>query len=488
MTDSHAAHALTGAPLDRQAATPLHRQIYERVRGAILSGHLPPGAKLPSSRSLASQLATSRSTVELAYSLLGGEGYVVGQAAAGTIVSGSLAHIGTRPVPRRRSPRTPRSAPPAPLTAPRPGTFQLGLPALDAFPRKTWTRLAARVARNLSTARMVYPDAAGFLPLRAAIVAYLAVARGLACSIDQVFVTAGFHDALGLVMQVLLEPGDSVWIEDPGFALTRHALAGTGAKLVPVPVDDDGVDVAEGMIRAAGARFAVITPAHQSPLGVTLAHARRMALLSWASANEAWIIEDDYDSEFRYEGRVPAALKSIDSGERVLYIGSFGKVLFPGLRLGYLVAPPATVDRFQECATLLRPPPSVLDQTTVAEFMAEGHFARHVRRMRSLYAERRAALRQALVDRFGGNWQITAPPGGMHVRIDLDPGEDDTGLAAALAPHGLAVTPLSWYRAERILPPGLLLGFTNVPAASARREVDRLSRALSAIGRRLSAG
>jgi GntR family transcriptional regulator/MocR family aminotransferase len=486
MTDRREAPGLAGAPLDRQAATPLHRQIYERVRGAILNGHLPPGARLPSSRSLASQLATSRSTVELAYSLLGGEGYVVGQAAAGTIVS-SLARIGTRPEQRRRSPRMPRSAPPMPLTAPRPGTFQLGLPALDAFPRKTWTRLAARVARSLSTARMAYPDAAGCPPLRAAIVAYLAVARGLACSIDQVFVTAGFHDALGFVMQVLLKPDDSVWIEDPGFALTRHALASTGAKLVPVPVDEDGVDTAVGMVRAAGARFAVITPAHQSPLGVTLTQARRMALLSWASANEAWIIEDDYDSEFRYEGRVPSALKSIDANERVLYIGSFGKVLFPGLRLGYLVVPPTTVDRFRQCAALLRPPPSVLDQTTVAEFMAEGHFARHVRRMRSLYAERRAALRQALLDRLGSEWEITAPPGGMHVRADLGQGEDDTELAAALAPHGLAVTPLSWYRAERTLAPSLLLSFTNVPASSAEREVDRLTRALSAVRGRPSA-
>ena len=460
--------ARSAAPwaLEREADIPAYRQIYTRVRDAILAGDLAPGTRLPSTRSLASALATARGTVALAYDLLAGEGYVLGRGAAGTIVD---PQIRTRPARRpvaRRADVAPPGLPRGPIV------FQMGLPALDAFPRKLWSRLAARRARSLTTAAMLYQDPRGDPTLRQAIASYLAIARGVACRADQVFITAGFQGALGLIARAVLAPRDPVWVEDPGYFLARDALRLAGARLVPVPVDGNGIDVAAGVARAADATLAVVTPAHQAPLGVTLSLARRLALLSWAARANAWIVEDDYDSEFRYRGRPLAALKSLDDAGRVLYVGTFSKVLFPSLRLGYLVAPDALAERLAAASALLHPQPAPLNQAITADFLEQGHFARHIRRMRTLYVERRSALVSALRDHWG---PVDNPPGGMHVLAPLPQGTDDVALVARAQAQGLSPTALSPLVIEAACAPALLLSFTNLPAEEAPRAVRTLA-------------
>ena len=459
--------------LDRRGALPAYRQIYQRLRDAILAGDLAPGARLPSTRSLASQLATARGTVGLAYDLLAGEGYIVARGAGGTMVDPELGGRARKPAPRPSSATQASGAPhdPAPLP------FQMGLPALDAFPRKLWSRLAARRARGLATAGMVYQDPCGLVPLRQALVSYLAIARGITCSVDQLFITGGYQGALGLIAHALLRPGDTVWIEDPGYFITREALAHAGARLAPVPVDADGLDVGAGIARAGTARFAVVTPAHQSPLGVTLSLPRRFALLAWAARADAWIIEDDYDSEFRYRGRPLPALKSLDEPGRVLYAGTFSKVLFPALRLGYLVVPPALVERFARTCALLQPHPSPIAQAVVADFIAEGHFARHIRRMRQLYGERGDALVDALIERAG--LAVDRSPGGMAVLARLARDADDAALAARALAAGLAANPLSRFAIATPCVPALQLSFTNVAVEAAPLLASRLRRALA---------
>ncbi|MBD0272196.1 MAG: PLP-dependent aminotransferase family protein, partial [Acetobacteraceae bacterium] len=390
-----------GLRLDPRQAGPVYRQIYERVRASILEGQLPPGTRLPSWAGLAGELGVSRGTVKAAYDWLAGEGYVVGRGPAGTVVN-----------PELRAPRPRAGADPAgtdggggsgPEVDP-PGMlwdapirpFQPGLPALDAFPRKPWSRLVARHAARLAPSEMGYPDPAGEPALRAAVAGYLRVARGVACSPEQVFVTAGFAGALDLITRALLRPGDRVWLEDPGFPRTRQALALAGAEVVPVPVDAEGLDVDQGVARAAGARFAVVTPSHQAPLGMKLSLARRLALLRWAAEAGAWVVEDDYYGEFRFAGPPLPALKGLDAAGRVVYAGTFSKVLLPALRLGYAVVPARTAARFARVASHLTPSQAPPVQKAVAAFMADGHLGRHIRRMRGLYAERRRALVEAL--------------------------------------------------------------------------------------------
>ena len=315
--------------LQRHDRTPLYRQIYERLRAGIVAGTLRPGERLPSARSLASQLVTARGTIDAAYDLLASQGYIVCRGAAGTIVAPTLASVlGPRPrvahAPTGRKPSSKAAAPPtlgaAQWCEAKP--FQLGLPALDAFPRRLWSRLAARRARELPLSAMVYPDHFGYAPLREAIASYLAVGRGISCAAGNIVITAGFQAAIGLIARVLLDPGGQIWVEDPGYHHIRRSLAAAGATLVPVSVDTHGIDVSAGIALAPRARLAMVTPSHQAPLGVALDLPRRLSLLAWADEANAWIIEDDYDGEFRYEGQPLTALHSLDSHARVLYIGT----------------------------------------------------------------------------------------------------------------------------------------------------------------------
>jgi GntR family transcriptional regulator / MocR family aminotransferase len=451
---------------------PMYLQLYRRYRSAIAQGQLKPGDRVPSVRSLASELNLARGTVELAYQMLTSEGYFVARGAAGTIVSPRIAGLpgasDTGAVPQ---------APPAmPLHDALPGDirlFQLGLPALDAFPRKTWARLTGRCLRTLDTAAMLYPPAAGYEPLRRAIAAYLGISRGISCSHEQVFVTGGYRGALDLVCRTLLQPGDLGWFEDPGYIHARHHLQSIGMRLAPVPVDEEGLNVAAGLREAGDARFAVVTPTHQSPTGVALSLPRRLELLEWAKARAAWIIEDDYDSEFRYHGRPLPALKSLDADGRVLYTGTFSKVLFPGLRLAYLVVPPALVERFDLALNHVPGPGSILPQAMVAEFMDQGHFARHLRKMRALYAIRRGYLVDALERVMGDRLRVQPQAGGIHVLAYLRTGHGDRELAAAAVATGLAVSALGDWGIHAATRAGLLMGFANFGSAAVAEEAVR---------------
>ena len=477
MSPTHPIRSPQWMSLDRKAHTPVYRQVYERLRDAIAGGTLRGGERLPSARSLASQLATARGTIDAAYDLLASQGYIICRGAAGTFVSPTLADVF-----KSRRARPNASAPPPRATIPtlsealRP--FQMGLPALDAFPRKVWSRLATKRARQLPMGAMHFPDPFGYRPLREAIASYLAIARGFQCDPESIVITSGFQGAVGLITRTLLSRGDEVWVEDPGYFIVRRGLANAGAKLTPVPVDNHGMDVAAGIARSPRARLALVTPAHQSPLGIALDLSRRLTLLAWADKAGAWILEDDYDSEFRYDSRPLPALKSLDERDRVLYAGTFSKVLFPGLRLGYVVLPGALLEDFARVLYSLYCDGSTFVPAIVTDFMAQGHFARHIKRMRQLYAERRAALAKALENVCGDRFRIELQAGGMHLLAYLTNSEQDVVVVERARAHGLAPAALSPWSIESNCGQGLLLSFTNIPVQSAAREAKRLERAL----------
>jgi GntR family transcriptional regulator / MocR family aminotransferase len=456
--------------LDATEKDPLFLQIATRVRSAIAAGQLLPGSRLPSSRALAAQLAIARGTVDAAYALLAGEGAIETCRSAGTIVSGP---IGRRIEVLEQPPLQFPPAPAAETAGPLP--FQMGLPALDAFPRKLWSNLTVRAARSTQPEHLAEAHPAGVLELRQAVAAYLGVARGIRCTPEQVLITGGYQGALALVRSVLIRPGDPVWIEDPGYHLTRMALETTGARVVPVRIDGEGLRVAAGINAAPKARLAVVTPTHQSPTGVALSLPRRLELLAWATEAGSWIVEDDYDSEFRYVGRPLPSLKSLDRGHRVLYAGTFSKVLFPALRLGYLIVPPELESAFLRASRLLTNGLPVLEQRVVAAFMRNGHFARHIRRMRILYADRRRGLASALHATFGERVAVEMASGGMHLLARFPKATDDSALAKRAARSGLAATALSSLAVAHDAGQGLLLSFTNVAPADAGALTARLA-------------
>lgn len=455
--------------LDPQAGMPLYQQIYLRLRNAITDGLISPGQRIPAARALAKELGLARGTIESAYSLLASEGYVQARGQAGTVVMPGLEHIGGTPLPAEPASA---SIPALPQTQPV-ASFQMGLPALDAFPRKIWARLAARCARSTQIQDMVYPPLAGVTILREAIAGYLRVSRGINCVPQQVFITSGYRDTIELVSRTLLAAGDKAWVEDPGYGPTKDMLASMGMALVPVPVDNEGICVEQGKERAADARLAIVTPAHQSPLSVSLSLARRLALLDWAAHSNAWIIEDDYDGEYRYLGRPLPALKSLDGEGRVIYSGTFSKVMFPGLRLAYCVVPQGLVTRFGDAVQIHGSGAPALVQAIVTAFMKEGHFSRHIQRMRRLYAERRVAVAAGLMDVLAERLRVELQPGGMHLilRPREGAGMDDVAIARRMCEQGMFAHGLSsWY----LKPPvthGLLISFTNVVSRDMARQL-----------------
>lgn len=497
----------TSIALDNASAVPIYRQLYQRIRDAIAGGLLKPGDRVTAARALAQELGVSRGTVDAAYMLLVAEGYVETRGQAGSVVApgiGALAAHGDGPArgpdmgadmdsvrgARRVSEGHGAQAQAHADTAHTFSTssllpFQMGLPALDAFPRKTWARLAARAARAMQAQDMIMPPPAGTTALRTAVAAYLQVARGIRCAPEQVFITSGFRASLDLVVRALLQPGDTVWTEQPGYPPARELLRQAGMRLAPVPVDGDGVDVAHGVLHAPHARAAVVTPAHQAPLGMALALPRRLALLEWASASGAWIVEDDYDGEYRYASRPLPALQSLDRNGRVLYSGTFSKVLFPGIRLAYLVVPPGQVARFDATSRAFGSGNPQLTQDIVAGFMAEGHFSRHIQRMRRLYGERRALAAQGLSAALTPHWHVEDQPGGMHLVLrpgaGLAAAPGDGALAQRMRAAGMAAQALSeWTQGEDAVEDGadraqgaLLLGFTNIAGAAQAEALGR---------------
>lgn len=500
-------------PLDRSAGVPLHRQIYDGLRRAILAGQLRPGQRVPSTRVLAVELEVSRLPVLTAYDQLLHEGYLEGRVGAGTFVSAALpddalrslpvAGRGTRSLPARPAARrearhtarhSPRpshpSHPPhqAQRTATHPGgegglrPFRVSLPALDDFPHTTWSRLVARHAHSLSPAHMAYGDPAGLESLRAAIAEHLRTARAVRCEAEQVLVLSGSQAALRLCAAVLLGRGDRVAMEEPGYPLARSALGAGGAELAPVGVDDEGIDIAA--LRALGTRVraAYVTPSHQYPLGISMTAARRLALLDWAARRNAWLIEDDYDSEYRYVSRPLGALQGMDAHGRVIYVGTFSKVLFPALRVGYVVVPPSLRREFVEARETLDIFSPTLYQLALADFLREGHFARHLRRMRALYLRRRAALLDGLARHCHGRLVVHNADAGLHATTFLPAGIRDLDVLRHMTARGLTATALSTCYAGSMQRSGLLLGFggsTEDQIAGATRVLGDVLRELA---------
>jgi GntR family transcriptional regulator/MocR family aminotransferase len=343
--------------------------------------------------------------------------------------------------------------------------FNTGRLLIDARSIEVWRRLTQRAFRTFEATHLGYTDPRGLAPLRQAIADYLQAARAVRCEPEQILVTAGTQHAIDLAIRVLLAPGDPVWVEDPGYAMTRAALAAARLDLKPVPVDQHGMDVAAGLRTAPRARAAFITPSHQFPLGVVLSMARRLQLLAWARETGAWIVEDDYQSEFRYGGRPLAALQGLDDAERVIYVGTLNKVLFPGLRLGYMVVPHARLADFVAARYLADRQPPTPYQTVVAEFMTQGHFAAHIRRMRLMYRDQRDALVAALARRADGLLRPETPDQGMHLCAWLAVGGDDVALERAARVDGVMVRALTPMYLEAPPRPGFLLGFTGYPPA-----------------------
>src|SRR5450830_1740219 len=458
-------------PLHLSSGEPFYRQIYTRFRNAIADQLLKPGDRIPSARALAEELGVARGTIEAAYSLLSAEGYVETRGQAGTIVTlglkpGSHAgHAQHEAAPPTARPRT-AATPVLHLATPQPLPFQMGLPALDAFPRKLWSRLAARTIRATAQRDMTYPPYAGVAALRNEIATYLQLSRGVACTPEQVFVTSGYRETLQLITGALFKAGDKVWTEDPGYMPTGQALMQAGVTPVPVPVDGEGIQVELGVQAAPRARAAIVTPAHQSPLCVSLSLQRRFALLDWATRANAWIVEDDYDGEYRYVGRPLPALQSLDRDGRVLYAGTFSKVLFPGIRLAYLVVPASQIERFAAVSQTMFSGSPALTQSIVADFIADGHFARHVQRMRKLYGERRKIAAEGLDSLLGKTLRIDSQPGGMHMILRMRGRRSDKPLAEAMRKDGMYAHTLSQRSVQHQVQPGLLLGFTNIDSAA----------------------
>jgi GntR family transcriptional regulator / MocR family aminotransferase len=479
--------------LDQTSALPLYRQLYNALRGAILAGQLKAGARLPATRALANALAISRNTVMNAYAQLLAEGYIEGEVGSGTYVARTVpdellqarAHTTEgQQLPRVGQALSRRGARLASNQVPMSGfstefiAFRPGLPALDAFPYELWARLVARRWRRPQRSLLGYGDPTGYGPLREAIAAYLGEARAVRCQAQQVIVVAGSQQALDLTARMLLDEGDAAWIEDPGYLGARGALLGAGAQLIPVPVDDEGLDVASGAVASQNARLIYVTPSHQYPYGVTMSLRRRLALLEWASQASAWVLEDDYDSEYRYAGRPLAALQGLDGEGRVIYLGTFSKVLFPALRLGYMIVPPDLVDAFATARALVDRHSPAVDQAALADFINAGHFARHIRRMRALYAERQALLVDAARHELSGLLEVHSAEAGMHLVGWLPAGVDDVEASRRAAAYGVGAPPLSMYSLRPLRRGGLLLGYTAVGDREIRDGVQRLAKAL----------
>jgi GntR family transcriptional regulator/MocR family aminotransferase len=479
-------------PVMLEAGAPLYRQLTDWFRQAILDGRLRPSQRVPSSRSLAKELGISRIPVLSAYEQLQAEGYLETTVGAGTRVANAIPKSKPRPADersaepadadrsrRRIARRVALARLPEPMWLRNLGAFRVGLPALEDFPIKLWTRLIARHARKTSTAAMVYGDAMGLLPFREAIAAYLGTFRGVRCEASQVMVTTGSQQGLQFVAQALIDPGDRVWLEDPGYPGARQAFALAGARLVPVRVDQEGLDVEHGIRRAADARLAYITPSHQFPLGGTLSAARRIALTEWAGRSSAWIVEDDYDSEYRFGGRPLAALQGVDPHARVIYLGSFSKVMFPALRLGYVILPRDLVPAFSVIREASDTFPATLPQSVMTEFIREGHFARHLRRMRQLYGERYAALTEAIRKELPGRLEVVGSETGMHLTALLPEGVDDVALTRRAAAAGISVRPLSICYLKPPKRGGLILGYGGATPDQVRAGVRTLKGLIS---------
>jgi GntR family transcriptional regulator / MocR family aminotransferase len=474
--------------LEPAAPTPLRRQLHEWFRRAIADGRLKSGQRVPSSRSLAEELKVSRLTVVSAYEQLEAEGYLQTFRGAGTCIAASIPELlrpgGARMAEAERKARgTRRTARRAKQLVSMPeesqpdvaGAFRVSLPALDHFPHRAWSRLISRHARSASIRDMAYGDPMGAPEFRAAIAEYLGAVRAVRCDASQIMVTSGSQQAVQISLRALLDPGDAVWVEEPGYSGTHRALVASGCDPIPVPVDGEGLDVEEGIRRRPSARAAYVTPSHQYPLGMTLSAGRRIQLLNWAQSADAWIIEDDYDSEYRFGTEPITSLQGLDTDDRVIYIGTFSKVLFPALRMGYLVLPKDLVPAFRVVRDAVDIFPPVLYQRALTDFIRDGSFARHIRKMRALYAVRRERMVDAIGRHFGSDVEIASAAAGLHLVVLLPRNIDDRSAAARATAAGVACTALSVCCLSPPQRGGLILGYGGVAAGGIDESVRRLA-------------
>ena len=490
---------LLGIALDFDSDVPRHRQLYQALRAAVLAGRLAPGTRLPSTRALASELDCARNTVVSAFEQLFAEGYLEGKVGSGTYVSRQLpeslltaerAHVrGPAPAaegpPRRLSARGGRLAELGLPRHARPRAFNPGEPELAQFPFDTWARLLQRSWRAPGRERLMHNPPGGDPALRRALAQHLNRVRGLTCTPEQVLVTNGAQQALDLVARLLCDTGDRVWMEEPGYPGLRGALAAAGAQAVPVPLDAAGLSVAAGRRRAPDARLAVVAPSHAYPLGTVMSLSRRLELIDWAAETGGWIVEDDYDSEFRYTGRPLAPLAGLDRQDRTIYLGTFSKVLFPSLRVGYLVVPADLAEPIARARRGLDDHPGSTVQPALAAFIEEGHFAQHLRRMRRLYAARQEALLDAGRRHLAGLLELSPDAAGMHLVAGLGARlagrAHDTACAERALQSGVAAPALSAYYQGVPGREGLLLGYAAVPEPEIDRAARRLARALDTL-------
>ncbi|MFZ0522033.1 MAG: PLP-dependent aminotransferase family protein [Candidatus Acidiferrales bacterium] len=481
--------ALTLPP--RDAATPAYRWLYATLRAEILDGRLRPGARLPATRDFAQQYGLSRGTIVSAFEQLHSEGYVEGAMGSGTYVSKVLPDdllqvargAGAESSARRKQPR--RMADygrRVDLFAGfeiRPSrAFRANLPALELFPTSLWAQLTARRWRRASASLLLGCDPLGYRPLREAVADYLGASRGVKCAAEQVAIVSGVQEALDLSARLFLNPGDRVCMEDPGYPGAAIAFEAVGAKIAAARVDDEGMELRDSVLH--GARLVYVTPGHQFPLGITMSLPRRLELLEWARKSGALILEDDYDSEYRYSGRPVPAMQGLDRNGLVLFAGSFSKVLFPSLRLGYLVIPADLLDYFAAAISVTSRHAPLLEQAVLCDFITEGHFGRHLRRMREVYAERLSVLLESARQRLAGLLEISNIEAGLQTVGWLKRGLDGESATNAAAKRDVEVVPLSRYSKGRVPREGLQLGFAAVDAREIRRGVQELAIALEA--------
>jgi len=478
--------------VNRKAPRALHRQIYDAYRAAIVNGSLRAGQRIPSTRVLASEIRVSRFPVLNAYAQLLAEGYFQSRVGAGTVVSSSLpdqltsseptgatyvpTHSGPRPIAKRSSilPRV-EGVP----WLKNWGAFRVGQVAIDQFPLRVWSNLVARHCRIMDVQSSHYGEQMGSKALRETIATYLRTARSLRCEAEQVMVVSGSQQALEISARVVLDPGSRVWVEEPGYRLARDVFALNGCHPVPVPVDTEGLDVAAGIKQCRKARAAFVTPSHQFPLGVTMSASRRLQLVDWAQSSGSWIIEDDYDSEYRYESLPIASLQGLDANSRVIYIGTFSKVLFPSLRLGYIVIPSDLVDRFLAIRRVMDLGPASFYQEVLTDFIQEGHFARHLRRMRVHYGKLRSTLVGSLTKELGATVEVVGDEAGMHVAVTLQNGCHDLEIAERAARQNISLWPLSPSYLGKVSQQGFILGFGGTTIAEMPNAVRKLRNLLA---------
>lgn len=493
--------------LDISAAEPLFRQLYGELRQAILGGRLGPGTRMPASRAFAEELRVSRNTVLGAYDQLLSEGYLEMRPGSGTYVAADLPDL----PPERSAIASARSAAEtiSAATAPKhlaaraetlldhensrrfvrdviedslwQPCFTPGLPDCSDFPFAAWSRLLAKTWRDPPAALVNAGDPGGYLPLRQAVADYLRQVRGIDCLPADVLIVSGIRQAVDLTCRLLLDPGDPVWLERPGFPGLRAAIGAQGGKLIHVPVDDEGLDVADGLRQAPKARLACVAPSHQYPLGVVMSLQRRLALLAWARDAKAWILEDDYDSEYRYTGRPLAALRSLDEDGRVIYMGSLSKLMFPSLRLGYLVTPRQLTAVFRQARSVIDDQPAMSTQPALAAFFQSGLLAAHVRRMRKRYAHRQQLLLAAAARHLPEMIELKPDEAGLHLvgqLVGAHAAKGDAEIAGRLYAGGLVVPPLSRYDIGDNRRKGLMFGYAAVPDNRIEPAVAEIARLL----------